>query len=138
MIRKTLPLFAIAVAMLFTTIASAQSEWLVANIPFDFHVGDTSLARGVYRVQLVNGCVLKVIAADSHGAAVGMSMPTTNDKRGEKNLLVFSQYGNQYFLSKVLWAGHDNGRMLLPAKVEQELARQTRTLRAVEAADNKR
>ena len=118
---------ALAVTSLFGVLAApivqAQSDTLVANIPFDFNVGKAVLPSGEYRVKPVNPSTLMIQSKDTNQAAMAITIGVSSPKRGDTGKLVFNRYGNQYFLSKVWRPGETVGRELLKSRTEIEIAK---------------
>jgi len=75
---------------------------LKLNIPFSFHVGQTTMPAGTYTVQ--NGLVAKQIltlrAANGAGVHIGF-IPNSTSRPPAEGKLVFSKYDGDYFLSQV-------------------------------------
>jgi hypothetical protein len=102
----------------------AQSMPLKANIPFSFTVGDRELAPGDYIVQVIsNGQVLQLRSRDGRSAAFALSIATLARSAPKRGTFIFNRYGNQYFLSKVLWPDYGIGRELPQSSRESALAR---------------
>jgi hypothetical protein len=110
--------------MLAVPVVQAQSGTLVANIPFQFNVGKAVLPSGEYRVTPAIPPTY-VIQSSTVGrqAAVTITMKVSSSKEEDKGKLVFNQYGNQYFLSKVWRAGSSEGRQLPKSRAETEIAK---------------
>jgi hypothetical protein len=80
--------------------AAADSLKLVASVPFDFVVNDTTLARGVYRVSRGNSASAIMISGDRRGAVV-LGQSAASRGNTEQTKLVFHRIGAQYFLREV-------------------------------------
>jgi hypothetical protein len=81
--------------------ASAQEHGLTANVPFEFTVGTRLLPAGTYTVTSPSSGVVQFQSADKHIAAMTTTSQQENDP-AKGNKLVFSRYGDQYFLRDVL------------------------------------
>jgi hypothetical protein len=129
---KGITMLTMLVAIAFATAvvsANAQTpKTVVSNVPFEFVVGDVTLAAGEYRINRPLGNALTIQAADSNSAASRLSneiQPRT-DKRHAR--LVFRQYGDRYFLAEV-WTGSDGiGRQLLKSRQERAIEREISSL----------
>jgi hypothetical protein len=123
----------IAITLIAVMTGFAQSARLSADIPFDFNVGEVKMSSGKYTVKALSPTMVMVKSADSERSVVSIyNMATTpQDLKGSQ--LVFTQYGNQYFLSAVDWA---TGLSLeLPiTKVEIQTARNTGTRQRVQVS----
>jgi hypothetical protein len=109
--------------MLAAPVVQAQSDTLVANIPFQFNVGKAVLPSGEYRVKPMNPSTLLIQSKDGHQAAIAMTIGVRSSKEGDTGKLVFNRYGTQYFLSKVWHPGNPEGRELLKSRTEIEVAK---------------
>lgn len=118
---------ALAVISLFALLAApvvqAQSDSLVANIPFEFNVGKAVLPSGEYRVKPMNPSTLMIQSKDGRKAAIAMTIGVDSPKGLSAGKLVFNRYGAQYFLSKVWRPGISVGRELLKSRTETEVAK---------------
>jgi hypothetical protein len=100
----------------------AQSSYrLEGTIPFNFMLGNRSIAYGDYSFQSTNG-LLKVMGKDGRQTAYVFSNPgsltSQLDANGAK--LVFNKYGGQYFLSKVVNPQDSVERQIPESKAERE------------------
>ena len=119
--------FSLAVPLALATAASAQSGALVAKIPFDFYMDNTPMTSGTYVVDLTaNGQVLQLIGKDSRKGAFSMTNPASSPAARSKNVLVFTRYGDQHFLSQVYWAERGIARQLPKRELELETAKNIR------------
>jgi hypothetical protein len=110
--------------------ASAGSvDAMRAQIPFDFHIGDTLVPAGRYTVRALNDGETTLRLSDGrHGASIN-----TNAAQGAVNAerqarLVFRKYGDQYFLAAV-WGADNTGRSLPASKTERSLRKETQSAR---------
>jgi hypothetical protein len=93
---------------------------LNAKIPFAFTVGTKSFAPGDYSVnQLSEGRALLIRNHKDGTSVITMVMPGEESKKAGTAVMVFKQYGNQYFLSAV--SEDSRGWRLLPSRAEKEL-----------------
>jgi hypothetical protein len=116
----------VAALALVTVVASAngQSRSVRANIPFEFIIGDKTLAAGNYQIAAAtaSGEVLRIRNATAKDGAMRLTAQLGGESKQAK--LVFHRYGERYFLVEV-WAGegHD-GVALLQSKQEQSIERE--------------
>jgi hypothetical protein len=125
-------LVSIIVLAFATAVASnAQSggKNLKASIPFDFVVGDKTLAAGDYSVRQITanaGGILVRSSNDGH-SAIRLTNTLIAGAPKQKTTLNFLRYGNTYYLSQVWTAGSSVGREMVKSKseraAERELAR---------------
>ena len=128
-IIKGLTMLMIVVALAFVaSVASAngQSQQAVANIPFEFVVGDKSLPAGEYGVGKLNasGEVLRIASTEDNETALRLTSPITRPSAPDKSTLVFHRYANHYFLTQVWSAGETTGRQLMKSKQERAIQRE--------------
>ena len=109
--------------VLAAPVIQAQSNTLVANIPFEFNVGKAVLPSGEYCIKPVNPSTLMIQSKQGHQAAMAITIGVSSHKGGDTGKLVFNRYGTQYFLSKVWRPGETTGRELLKSRVEIEVAK---------------
>lgn len=102
------------------TTAHGQSQHRVnASIPFEFIVGDKTLAAADYRIDTV-GEALAIRSAGAKNNVVRLANAMTPKER-KSACLVFHRYGNTYFLSEV-WEGGDRiGRRLVESRQERAM-----------------
>jgi hypothetical protein len=123
LILTTLSLFVMLTA---TSVYAQSGSVLVANIPFDFVIGNKTFPAGEYvfaLAQLGGSDAIKIQNADGHNTAF---VPTRSEKAHASQpepKLVFNRYGDQYFLSKVWTSGNDTGYELGRPRAERELIR---------------
>ena len=126
---KGLTIFTLMVALAIMTAvvsANAQSRNVVlADIPFEFVVGDKTLPAGEYLVRPINatGDALAIQGTDNKEAAVRLTEPIDAMKKRTQARLVFHRYGQNYFLAQV-WTGETTGRQLAKSKHEQSVERE--------------
>ena len=113
--------FALAAGMVSAN-GQITSNFVTANIPFDFVVADKTLPAGNYMVTSLTsgGNTLKIGSRDGKSAAIRLAdvIPERSEKRTAR--MVFHRYGQKYFLAEV-WTGDDYGRALRRCKTERVL-----------------
>jgi hypothetical protein len=137
-ILKGVSILTLLVAVAFVTAvapAKGQSVTLRANVPFEFSVGDKTLASGEYRVTRMGHDAMTI--AGREDSAIRLSIAIESNKVQEQGKLVFHRYGENYFLSEVWTAGDKTGRKLLKSKQERRIEEQlARTFSKSELAQN--
>ena len=130
---KTLPLSVITLTIVFAaTAVSARAQSIPrvkAEIPFEFVVGDRTMAAGEYVVlsSIQDGSAVTIRNAKTADSTIRLSNSMEPSRNDERARLVFHRYGKTYFLAEI-WPGADaTGRRLLKSKseraVQRELAR---------------
>ena len=83
---------------------------LIANIPFEFSIGNRSLPAGEYTVRSISddGCnvVLRMQSRDGK-TSVMLLTSTVEGKAQDRAKLVFHRYGNRYFFAQ-WWVDRDS------------------------------
>lgn len=122
--RQTLSVFAMLSLMVTMALASGYAQdKVVADIPFQFAVGNKSLPAGEYSVTQLSPAVMLIKSDDGSGAAMALANPAQANKAPDEAKLVFHRYGDQYFLFQVWTPGSNTGREVAKSKLERELAR---------------
>jgi hypothetical protein len=107
--------------------ANGQSrDRLVAQVPFEFIVGDKALASGEYKLSTVTsaGDALMIKNADAGDAAIRFTSPIGHKNTKTYARLVFHRYDNRYFLSQVWMSGESVGRELRKSAQERAIERE--------------
>ncbi len=108
---------------LAVTPALAQQR-VVANIPFNFVVQNTTMTAGQYTVNEVNDTLWAIRSVDgSEHALITTGTVENNDSAPTPSRLVFHRYGDEYFLSEI-WVGGSLGRRINPTRHEMQLSRE--------------
>ena len=128
MTKKAFTIASVVVLSMAIVAVSARgqaSSPLLANIPFQFVVGDQTLPAGEYRIERMlsgNPKVLLIRGKDGRAHRTVMTMEVlANDWQAESKL-IFNRYGNHYFLSQIWTQGDNSGRELFKSQRESELA----------------
>ena len=109
--------------------AKAQSlkYKLTVTIPFDFTVMDKKLPAGKYsigRAQLSEGDqIIQISRVDDNTSVSRITIPVVARDATKDGLLVFHQYGDEYFLAEIWPAGGNTGRALPKSRTERDLER---------------
>lgn len=126
-LRIILPfgLFAILAAAPAARAQSAHEQ--TASVPFSFHVGDKSFPAGVYRVRQLNPAsdrvALEIKSEDGRGRKVTLTSFVRGGKTAGGARLVFTRYGEQYFLAQIWDGARGDGLALPTSRSERTLAR---------------
>jgi hypothetical protein len=122
--KETRMLGAIAAALLAAvSTASAQMVDVVANVPFEFRVGNDTMPRAVYHIsRATQGSGALMLRSDHKGVMV-LTRQGAPYRRLENPKLVFHRIGDQYFLREVQLVG--SSALELPeTKAEREALQQ--------------
>lgn len=123
-------LVGLAVLSLFATTAvpsfraQPSDVEVVADIPFSFTVGETTLPAGKYVVKAAEPLdpnIKEVRSADGRTAVLFTGIPAQASKPPEKTELVFKHLGDRYFLSQIWVKGTPEGVELADSRAEKRL-----------------
>lgn len=99
----------------------AQDVDLVARVPFEFTVGNTSLPRAAYQLSRLHGHPEMLLLRSERKGVFVRTEEVRLPRRTTAPSLVFHRYGDQYFLREVRLNG--GARLDLPeTKAEREAA----------------
>ena len=116
------------IALAFSTASAyAQSTRSSAEIPFDFMVGNETLAAGRYNISNATpgGEIVKIAAAAEANSVTRMTSKVGGGPRRQSSgKLVFHKYGNRYFLAEIWVAGESQGQKLMKSRDEKALERE--------------
>ena len=129
-VRHLLSLLAALVLALtiYPTKAHAQIIGdLEAKIPFQFHVGNTKLPAGEYRIHMLDDSdltVMEISSADGSISALFEVQAAEANTAPAKSELIFNKYGNRYFLAKLFDEGNPSGSQVPKSRYEKRIDQQ--------------
>ena len=100
------------------------------QIPFDFTVRGRTLPAGEYEVRRINDEPIGLLIRnmhDKHEDVVFETEPKIDRLITNRDELIFTRYGDDYFLSEVVTAGEQTGEEINPSHRERELRREMMT-----------
>ena len=124
--RQAFSLISLLSLLLVAGSATAQTVRVRADIPFNFAVGSKTYPAGTYSIGTIgdrDDKVLLLNAEDGKNSMAIFSNAAQNLTPADKTKLVFSRYGNQYFLSQVWVNGATRGHQLPKSNRENEVAK---------------
>ena len=102
--------------------AHAQSRTrALANIPFDFSVGNNTLRAGSYTFEQLHSGILALSSSDEKEHQFAMTSPGDSDKQNQESKLVFIRYGSEAFLKRVFLSGDEDCHELPESSREKKL-----------------
>ena len=118
----------VALALVTAVVTANGQSRTRADVPFDFTVGDKTLAAGTYAIDAATagGECVKFANTESNSAAVRLTNQL--DGKAEHSKLVFHRYGQRYFLAEVWTAGGSQGRQLIKSRQERAIEKQNSKL----------
>ncbi len=112
--------------ILLGTASMYAGDLIKAEVPFPFPVGNSKLSAGSYTADMnVAQGVLRVRSADCKSTVLILSSAVQSSTEAAHAKLVFTKYGDEYFLSQVWPAGTGIGRELTKSRSEREIAAAT-------------
>jgi hypothetical protein len=108
--------------------AQAQiTDDLEAKIPFQFHVGDTKLPAGEYRIHVndLDPSTMEITSADGSVSALFQVQNTDANPALANNELIFNKYGNRYFLAKLFDESNPSGSAVIESRYEKRIDKAT-------------
>lgn len=111
----------------YSSAPAQTNSRIVADIPFDFYVGNKRMPAGEYVIEQARSSsdktTLLLSRKDGKANAIATTTPITNTKRKDV-ALSFNRYGDVYYLSKILNPFAEFGAELRQGKAQINLARQ--------------
>lgn len=118
----------IALAFVTAVASNAQTggKRIKADIPFDFVVGNKTLAAGKYSVGRIasNPDGLLVRSRDGRHSAIRLANVLQANAPKKTTTLTFLRYGDTYYLAQVWISGSAEGREILKSKSERSVTRE--------------
>src|SRR5579864_248661 len=82
--------------------AHAQSgRRVLADIPFEFSMGNTTLKAGSYTIELLQSGIIAFSSEDEKENQFALSFQVDSDKQSQEAHLVFIRYGSEAFLARI-------------------------------------
>src|SRR5258708_14194525 len=107
---KPMLLVVITVFGVAFTIAPAHAQSgnrVLANIPFDFSLGNTTLKAGSYTIEQLQSGILALSSRDENKEQFALTLPGDSVNQSQEPHLVFVRYESEAFLKTVyLSANH--------------------------------
>jgi hypothetical protein len=128
--RALLPLFLTLLFGMPFWPARAQAQLignLEADVPFQFHVGKTTLPAGRYMIHELEGgdlTIMQISSADGKLSALFDVESAQAKTTPEKSELIFNKYGDSYFLSEMFDEGNVDGSRLFASRDEKRASKE--------------
>jgi hypothetical protein len=108
---------------------------LIANIPFEFSVGNKTLPAGEYTVVQVSPASDNVVVQlrswqGRAGALVQMSATMGKGKGEASARLIFNRYGDKYYFAQAWFGGDQNRLQALQTRSERDEVRMLAGIKA--------
>jgi hypothetical protein len=121
-----LALFA-ATSILGVGSALAQDLAVRATMPFAFTVGNKLLPPGTYTIIPVHRGIIAIRSWDANVGVLSTAISDSNQSQNGSKL-VFTKYGDQYFLREILGGSGGGLNVSLPLTNSEKRARNQQTL----------
>jgi len=121
----TVVAFAVCLLASFAVVGtvSAQDHAARATVPFGFNVGDKWVPAGTYTITSTSETRSNVISIRDKDRTIALwSLVQPDSRRLNADKLVFTKYGDQYFLHEILCSSCGMN-VLLPGSKHEKLAR---------------
>jgi len=104
------------------------TEKITANVPFEFTVGNRILPAGQWTAErtLLNAKTLLIRNLDANVAVTSFTLPGESKTEARSCALVFTRYGDRYFLSGIKVEGDRATYQIPETKAEAELRSENR------------
>ena len=125
---QLLSLFIALVFALTTHPTKAQAQIvgnLEADIPFQFHVGNTKLPPGKYTIHVLDNSdltMMEISSTDGSSSALFEVRDAKTNTTPAKSELIFSKYGHRYFLEKLFDESNPSGSEVVKSGYEKRIA----------------
>jgi hypothetical protein len=113
----------LGIGLVTTSMATAFTVRIRAEIPFDFMVGSKRMPKGEYLIESVNDSGTLTIRDVKKGRAVTFMTVRHKPTDKPKSKLIFNRYNDQHFLSRI-WDGSSETVLKLDkSKAEKKAAK---------------
>ena|ERR1700719_4150192 len=102
---------------------------LEANVPFEFHMGKSTLPAGDYLFDYSSHLLVVHQQDGQHTAVMTLTSPVSRTKAPATGIVEFNRYGDSYFLAKVFTARSEEGEAVTKTAREKELASRATPIR---------
>jgi hypothetical protein len=111
-------------AVLVTASGAPAQGHVLMTVPFDFTVGNKLLPSGIYEIPPPLGNAIKLTnTTDTHITALVYTIHE-EEVPSHDGVAVFTKYGNQYFMRKLLCTPAAMNVSLFPSKQERQIRQQ--------------
>ena len=101
---------------------SASAQQVLAAVPFEFNVGNTTLPAGKYVITVLNPTsdrrILQVRSTDGRSSAMILTSGVIG-KAADDAKLVFHRYGDRYFFAQARMAGDSTTLAAVKSRAER-------------------
>lgn len=97
-----------------------------ADIPFQFHAGNSKLPAGKYFFRMMDDSDLTLIEISKPDGSVAVLLQVRQAEANStprKSELIFNRYGDKYFLEKLFDEGESSGSQVIESNYEKRVGR---------------
>jgi hypothetical protein len=132
--RRHYPLLSLFIALVFAlTMYSSKAQAqiignLEADIPFQFHAGNTELPPGKYVIHILDNSdltIMEISSADGKMSALFDVREAEANSTPARDELIFNKYGNRYFLAKLFDESNADGSAVIESRYEKRIDKAT-------------
>ena len=119
----------VACALAIGTLASVPSAMaqntniMKVTIPFEFRAGSERMPAGQYEIDKMSGVVILLRGPSEHTTEFLVVHSAQASRAPTHSSLIFTRYGDHYFLHQVWTAGDANGQECAKSRSEKEVNR---------------
>ena len=102
-------------------------DTIVANVPFDFTVRDSTLPAGEYTIKRTYSAdpgLMQIRSADGDEVLLFVVGSAEAAKEPDQTKLIFDRVGDRYFLSEIFEEGNNSGVGLPKSRAERDLLKE--------------
>ena len=102
-------------------------DTIVANVPFDFTVRDSTLPAGEYTIKRTYSAdpgLMQIRSADGDEVLLFVVGSAEAAKQPDQTKLIFDRVGDRYFLSEIFEEGNSTGVELPKSRAERDLLKE--------------
>jgi hypothetical protein len=131
MMKKLFQVLSVALLVLGGLVASANAQAVVEatriKVDFPFNVGRKQLPAGEYRISFLNrdqsNKLILVRGLDNKAQAIVSTLGTMDHPAYDQGAVVFNQYGERFFLTRVHIGDPTYARAIIKTRAERDAAR---------------
>jgi len=113
----------LGVALTIVPAHAHSGSRVLANIPFEFSVGNTTLKAGSYSVELLQSGIIAFSSQDEKEHQFALSLLVDSAKQSQEAPPVFIRYGSEPFLKRVFLSGDEACHEVPKSSRERELVK---------------
>ncbi len=123
-VLKAIALLIAFAALAVVPVRAQGHDVVLADVPFSFVVGHTTLPQGKYRIgrASLTSNAISIRSVEDDAAAFVLTQGSVQGDEPSGARLVFNQYGDTHFLSQIWTSGSLTGTQIAISDSEREMA----------------